>query len=210
MKQDQVHEQTVKAFLFTNPAKYDIVITGQIKTNFGLILKTNQSMLEEYMPGIEKYTKSGHSSIVIGGRTRQTFLYASIAVLLIAVIVLAILYGQAAGYRRAMEMQFQRRINSAVIDAIEQANRLTGSVQANSASRLALVRQYVHSIDQYNQISVMVNGEAGRLVPQEAMTALYNDLDTYDKLVQTATSSTLEIRTRLTLHLTALQQSLAF
>ena len=162
------------------------------------------------MAGIEKYTKSSHSSIVIGGRMRQTILYASIAVLLIAVIVLAILYGQAAGYRRSMEMQFQRRINSAVIDALEQANRLTGSVQANSASRLALVRQYVHSIDQYNQISVMVKGEAGRLVPQEAMTALYNDLDTYDKLVQTATSSTLEIRTSLTLHLTALQQSLAF
>ena len=162
------------------------------------------------MAGIEKYTKSSHSSIVIGGRMRQTILYASIAVLLIAVIVLAILYGQAAGYRRSMEMQFQRRINSAVIDALEQANRLTGSVQANSASRLALVRQYVHSIDQYNQISVMVKGEAGRLVPQEALTALYNDLDTYDKLVQTATSSTLEIRTSLTLHLTALQQSLAF
>ena len=162
------------------------------------------------MAGIEKYTKSSHSSIVIGGRMRQTILYASIAVLLIAVIVLAILYGQAAGYRRSMEMQFQRRINSAVIDALEQANRLTGSVQANSASRLALVRQYVHSIDQYNQISVMGKGEAGRLVPQEAMTALYNDLDTYDKLVQTATSSTLEIRTSLTLHLTALQQSLAF
>lgn len=162
------------------------------------------------MAGIEKYTKSSHSSIVIGGRMRQTILYASIAVLLIAVIVLAILYGQAAGYRRSMEMQFQRRINSAVIDALEQANRLTGSVQANSASRLALVRQYVHSIDQYNQISVMVKGEAGRLVPQEAITALYNDLDTYDKLVQTATSSTLEIRTSLTLHLTALQQSLAF
>ena len=162
------------------------------------------------MAGIEKYTKSSHSSIVIGGRMRQTILYASIAVLLIAVIVLAILYGQAAGYRRSMEMQFQRRINSAVIDALEQANRLTGSVQANSASRLALVRQYVHSIDQYNQISVMVKGEAGRMVPQEALTALYNDLDTYDKLVQTATSSTLEIRTSLTLHLTALQQSLAF
>lgn len=162
------------------------------------------------MAGIEKYTKSSHSSIVIGGRMRQTILYASIAVLLIAVIVLAILYGQAAGYRRSMEMQFQRRINSAVIDALEQANRMTGSVQANSASRLALVRQYVHSIDQYNQISVMVKGEAGRLVPQEAITALYNDLDTYDKLVQTATSSTLEIRTSLTLHLTALQQSLAF
>lgn len=162
------------------------------------------------MAGIEKYTKSGHSSIVIGSRTRQAILYSTIFILAAAVIALSIAYGRAASYRSAMEQQIQRRINSAVIDAIEQANRLTGSVQANSASRLALVRQYVYSIDQYNQMNIMVNGEKGRLVPQEAFTALYDDLDTYDKLVQTATSSTLEIRTSLTVHLTALQQSLSF
>ncbi len=162
------------------------------------------------MAGIEKYTKSGHSAIVLGSRTRQTILYSVIAALIVAVIVLSIAYGRAASYRTAMELQFQRRIHSAVIDAIEQANRLTGSVQANSAARLAMVRQYVYSIDQYNQMNIMVNGEKGRLVPQEAFTALYDDLETYDKLVQTATSSTLEIRTSLTVHLTALQQSLAF
>ena len=160
------------------------------------------------MAGIEKYTKAGHSSIVIGGRARQAIIFSTIAILIVAVIVLSISYGRAAMYRAAVEQQFRRRINSSVIDAIEQANRLTGSVQANSASRLALVRHYVYSVDQLNQISIMVNGEAGRLVPQEALTALYNDLDTYDKLVQTATSSTLEIRTSLTLHLTALNQSL--
>lgn len=162
------------------------------------------------MPGIEKYTKSTHSSIVIGGRTRQNILVATIAVLMVAVIVLSIVYARTIRYQNAMELQFQRRVNSALIDALEQANRLTGSVQANSASRLALIRQYVYSIDQYNQMSIMVKGESGRLVPQEAITTLYNDLDAYDKLVQTATSSTLEIRTDLTLHLTALQQSLAF
>ena len=162
------------------------------------------------MPGIEKYTKSTHSSIVIGGRTRQNILVATIAVLMVAVIVLSIVYARTIRYQNAMEQQFQRRVNSALIDALEQANRLTGSVQANSASRLALIRQYVYSVDQYNQMSIMVKGESGRLVPQEAITTLYNDLDAYDKLVQTATSSTLEIRTDLTLHLTALQQSLAF
>ena len=162
------------------------------------------------MPGIEKYTKSTHSSIVIGSRTRQNILVATIAVLMVAVIVLSIMYARTIRYQNAMEQQFQRRVNSALIDALEQANRLTGSVQANSASRLALIRQYVYSIDQYNQMSIVVKGESGRLVPQEAITTLYNDLDAYDKLVQTATSSTLEIRTDLTLHLTALQQSLAF
>lgn len=162
------------------------------------------------MPGIEKYTKSTHSSIVIGSRTRQNILVATIAVLMVAVIVLSIMYARTIRYQNAMELQFQRRVNSALIDALEQANRLTGSVQANSASRLALIRQYVYSIDQYNQMSIVVKGESGRLVPQEAITTLYNDLDAYDKLVQTATSSTLEIRTDLTLHLTALQQSLAF
>lgn len=160
------------------------------------------------MPGIEKYTKATHSSIVIGGRARQAILYSTIAVLVLALIVLSVAYGRAAGYRNTVEQQIQRRLNSAVIDAIEQTNRLTGSVQANSAARLAVVRQYVYSIDQYNQISIMVNGEAGRLVPQEAITALYEDLDTYDRLVQTATSSTLEIRTTLLTHLTALRELL--
>lgn len=162
------------------------------------------------MAGIEKYTKSTHSTIVIGGRARQTILYVTIVVLLAAVIALSIALSQSLHYKKAMEQQLQRRVNSALIDALEQANRLTGSVQANSASRLAMVRQYIYSIDQYNQMSIMVKGEGGRLVPQEAIITLYNDLDTYDKLVQTATSSTLEIRTDLTLHLTALQQSLAF
>ncbi len=162
------------------------------------------------MAGIEKYTKSGHSAIIIGSRTRQVMLYSFIAVLIVAVIVLSIAYGRAAAYRSAMEQQFQMRIQSALIDAIEQANRLTGSVQANSAARLSMVRQYIYSIDQYNQMNIVVNGEKGRLVPQEAFVALYEDLETYEKLVQTATSSTLEIRTSLTVHLTALQQALAF
>ncbi len=71
-----------------------------------------------------------------------------------------------------------------------------------------MVRQYIYNIDQLNLISISINGEEGRLVPQEAILALYDDLDTYEKLVQTATSSTLEIRTTLLTHLTALKELL--
>ena len=69
-----------------------------------------------------------------------------------------------------------------------------------------MVRQYVYNIDQLNDISTSISGEQGRLVPHQAITALYDDLDVYEKLVQTATSSTLEIRTTLLTHLTALKE----
>jgi hypothetical protein len=128
--------------------------------------------------------------------------------LLIAVTLLSISYGSSNKYKKSVELQFSKRINSAVIDAIEQVNRLTGGVQANSTSRLAMVRQYIYNIDQLNLISISINGEEGRLVPQEAILALYDYLDTYEKLVQTATSSTLEIRTTLLTHLTALKELL--
>lgn len=160
------------------------------------------------MHGLEKYTKTSHFSGGFGGRARQSIYITIISFLLIAVTLLSISYGSSNKYKKSVEQQFNKRINSAVIDAIEQVNRLTGGVQANSTSRLAMVRQYIYNIDQLNLISISINGEEGRLVPQEAILALYDDLDTYEKLVQTATSSTLEIRTTLLTHLTALKELL--
>lgn len=160
------------------------------------------------MRGLEKYTNTKHTSVSIGGRTKQTVLLASLIILLVTVIVLAMSYGNANNYRKSVKQQFDKRIYSSVVDAIEQVNRLTGGVQSNSASRLAIVRQYIYNIDQLNLISLSIEGEGGRLVPQEAISALYDDLDTYEKLVQTATSSTLEIQTTLRTHLTALKELL--
>jgi hypothetical protein len=60
-----------------------------------------------------------------------------------------------------------------------------------------------------NNIAIEVFGERGRIVPAEAISALYNDLDIYETTIQTATSSTLDIRTTTLTHLTALQAILA-
>lgn len=160
------------------------------------------------MHGIDKYTKTNHTSVSIGGRTKQTIVILIVILLLISVIILAFSYAKADGYRKKVNQQFNKRIYSSVVDAIEQVNRLTAGVQANSSSRLAMVRQYIYHIDQLNLISVSISGEGGRLVPQQAISALYDDLDTYDRLMQTAMSSTLEIRTTLLTHLTALKELL--
>lgn len=108
-----------------------------------------------------------------------------------------------------MKTQLERRINSALVDAIDQVNRLTGGVQSNTGSKLALVRQYIYSIDQMNSVAISVFGEGGRIVPAEAISALYQDIDVYETTIQTATSSTLDIRTTTLTHLTALQSILA-
>ncbi len=129
-----------------------------------------------------------------------------IMLLLVAVIGVSLLYAAAADFRADTQNQFERYVLSAVVDAIEQVNRLTSGVQSDSASKLAQVRQNVFLMDRLNNINISLLGESGRLVPQEALTVLYQDLDTYEKLLQTATSSTLEIRTTLLTHLTALHE----
>ncbi|NLC31787.1 MAG: hypothetical protein GX781_00610 [Clostridiales bacterium] len=160
------------------------------------------------MVGLGKYTKNNHISGGFSGKARQSIYITLISLFAIAVVVLFVLFNNANIYKGSVEQQLNKRINSSIIDAIEQVNRLTGGVQANSTSRIAMVRQYIFNIDQLNLISISINGEEGRLVPQEAILALYDDLDTYEKLVQTATSSTLEIRTTLLTHLTALKELL--
>ncbi len=157
------------------------------------------------MNNINKYSRQGNT-LNIGTKVQRRVFFALMALLIVSVIMLSTLYTQAAAYRNAARLQFNKRISSAVIDAIDQVSRLTGGVQSNSSSKLALVRQYVYNIDQINEISTAISGEAGRLVPHEAIAALYDDLDTYELLVQTATSSTLEIRTTLLTHLTALKE----
>ena len=157
------------------------------------------------MNNINKYSRQGNT-LSIGTKVQRRILFALMVLLIVGVVLLSTLYVQASAYRSTAQQQFTKRISSAVIDAIDQVNRLTGGVQSNSSSKLALVRQYVYCIDQINEISTAINGEAGRLVPHEAITALYDDLDTYELLVQTATSSTLEIRTTLLTHLTALKE----
>lgn len=156
------------------------------------------------MNSINKYAKAPNT-FTFGTRNQRRLYLVLVVLLVVALIIVSVAYFRAAAYRSASQQQLSKRLNSAVIDAIDQVNRMGGSVQANSASRLAYVRQYVYSIDQLNEISTAISGEAGRLVPQEAIAALYDDLDIFDKLMQTATSSTLEIRTALLTHLTALK-----
>ena len=54
-------------------------------------------------------------------------------------------------------------------------------------------------------MSIALEGERGRLVPAEALDGLYTDLDSYFNYIKTNTTSVMETRQKLVLHLDALQ-----
>ncbi len=83
-------------------------------------------------------------------KMQRRVLFGLTLALLIGVVALSIWgFNQAATINRT-KAQLERRINSALMDAIDQVSRLTGGVQSNTGSKLALVRQYIFSIDQMN------------------------------------------------------------
>lgn len=151
-------------------------------------------------------TRRTTTSFTTNQGNRHVILRIAAVLLAIAVAVLGVLYTRSVVYQKNAETQFKRHVLSAVVDAIENVNRLTSGVQSDSSAKLALVRQNVYFMDRLNTISIALSGSGGALVPQEALNVLYEDLSTYEKLLQTATSSTLDVRTTLLTHLTALHE----
>lgn len=133
-------------------------------------------------------------------------------VLIIALIValagcvcLGILYGRVATFPERTQQQLLARVRSCCTDAKSLADKLSTSVQSNTATQLACIRQGVYAMDQMNTAAINLMGESARLVPSEALSALYDDIDAYFGIIQTNTVSLLETRARLLNHLTALQ-----
>jgi len=127
-----------------------------------------------------------------------------VAVLIVAVIVLSILLASAISYRNQVNIQFERQVLNAVVDALDGVSRLSSGVQSDSASKLSIVRQNVYLIERLNAMNTALGGDV--FVPSDAMQILFDDITYYERLLQTGTSSTLEARDALLTHLTAVQE----
>ena len=137
-------------------------------------------------------------------RARARVLAVLLVLSLAGCIYFGIAYSRERSYHATAQQQLAQRIRSKAL-----ADKLPSSVQSDTASRLAQIRQSVHAMDQLNAVSIALDGESGRIIPAEAMDALYADLDTYFSIIQTNTTSVLETRTLLINHLGALQALLS-
>ena len=121
---------------------------------------------------------------------------------------LGVRLSQASSLNEKTRQQLLSRVRSCCTEGKTTAEKMATSLQSNTSIQLANIQQCVYAMEQINNVSMSLYGESGRLVPQEALTALYEDLSGYFSVIQTNTVSVLEIRTLLINHLTALQEVL--
>ena len=125
------------------------------------------------------------------------------AVLLVLVIFLGIRSISLSSFRSQAENSFYHSLSSDAAAAISVANRLDSTTSSTTSNTLGLVRQYVYSMKQVNQ---MCSGLTGKTyIPQDAFTALEKDLDDYQLLIQGNKKSTQDTRELLLTHLTLVQ-----
>lgn len=132
-----------------------------------------------------------------------------LAILLILAIAggaaLAVSMNRADKIADKARQQLLSRVRACCADARNLSEKLSTSVQSNTALQLAYIRQNIYAMDQLNTVAVSLDGESGRIVPVEALSALYEDIDTYFSIITTNTVSVLEIRALMLNHLIALQ-----
>ena len=129
-------------------------------------------------------------------------------VLLIAAAVFGVMALRSSRYRAQSNEQILQRTISAVSSAIDEVARMDSIVTSNTPARLSRVRQYVYSAEQFNILSIALNGEGGRLASADAFVTLYADLDHLESVIQASKTSTQDGRTALQAHLAMLRQEL--
>ena len=139
-------------------------------------------------------------------KVRRRIIIGIILLLVAITLIMSIAGGSAMAFRSNTKSLFTQKMANCVSSAIELVSRMESVTSSTTSQKLGYVRQYVYAMEQVNQMSISLYGEGnGRYAPDDAFTALYNDLDEYESLVQSAKTSTLDVRAQLMNHLTYLQ-----
>ena len=138
-------------------------------------------------------------------RLRYRVLLIAVLLLLAATVVLAAVSISGNSFKAKSREQYTQAMSNNVSSAISVVNRMDSVTVSTTSQRLGVIRQYVYAMEQINRISIQMFGNQGRYVPDDAFTALYQDLDNYESLVQSAKSSTVETRELLLTHLKLVQ-----
>ena len=150
-----------------------------------------------YQYAAQNRNRGGYISV------RNRVMLIVMAVLLVLVIFLGIRSITLSSFRSRAEDSFYHSMSSNVASAISVANRLDSTTSSTTSYTLGLVRQYIYSLDQTNQMCASLTGK--NYVPTDAFIELYSDLESYQTLVLTNKKSTVETREMLLTHLALVQ-----
>lgn len=134
----------------------------------------NRSDNRTSWPDMYSGGKGGYAA-ARGGAPR--WLPAVTLVLLIAVIVLGVVGGQAMLYRSRTEETFVNRMLTECDDALSLANSLSRNGGADSNATLGRIRSDIHAIDALNEVHNSISGSY--YIPPYVFTELYAIIDSY-------------------------------
>lgn len=134
----------------------------------------NRSDNRTSWPDLYSGGKGGYAA-ARGGAPR--WLPALTLMLLIAVIVLGIVGGQAMLYRSRTEETFVNRMLTECDDALSLANNLSRNGGADSNATLGRIRSDIHAIDTLNEVHNSISGSY--YIPPYVFTELYAIIDSY-------------------------------
>ena len=112
---------------------------------------------------------------VLGERVRNTLL----VLLVVTVVVLAVVGGQAIAYRSKCEPTFIHRMMTECDEALNAANDLSRSGGSASSATLGKIRANVHAIDVINNINNTVEGGNAYFIQPDVFSGLYSVIDSY-------------------------------
>ena len=87
-------------------------------------------------------------------RARVRLLAVLLVLVIVACIAFGVMYGRAASFQTTTRTQLVSRIRSCCADTRSLAQKLSSSVQSNTASSLAGIRSGIYAMDQLNNVAV--------------------------------------------------------
>ncbi len=135
-------------------------------------------------------------------KQQKKVLFTVIIILFCLVLLFGFLYVKERNAGVDIQDQLKQRILNSISKAIDTVPA-ESSVNSATASKVGNLKGYAAAVNEMNQISISIYGEEGRILPQEIIDLIYNDLEEFDRLLQQSTVSTITVRTNLNTHLNA-------
>jgi hypothetical protein len=131
-----------------------------------------------------RYSQQMRNSMA-GGQLRQQLGKVLMLVLAVAVVVLVILGGRAMSFEQREQSLFGDRMRSEAGQALTLVNSLSRTGGSTTTNMLGKLRQHVYAMESIQAVHTTLRGKNTQIVEEDAFTAIYTVIDTFDSKLQT-------------------------
>lgn len=126
-----------------------------------------------------RYSQVNEPSVPVSQTRRNRIKNIILLLLAAALITVTVIAVPAVRSRSDARGLFIQRIQNEISTAARLATSLSRNAGASSAAILAQIRSNIYAISVANELSISMEGAAGRLIREEELTVLQNSIDSY-------------------------------